>query len=161
MKPIPSEIERVFTEFRTCELSTVARDGTPITWPAATLYDPEAASFLLTTSIGLPIKAFNIRREPRVALLFSDPTASGLASPPTVLVQGRGEVGDDVVSVEGLEHYWQILWARQPMSRLYSLPLVRRFSDYYYMRLPITVTAERMVYWRNGDFTTDAREIRV
>ena len=32
--------------------------------------------FLLTTSIGLPQKAFNIRRNPKVAMLFSEPTGS-------------------------------------------------------------------------------------
>lgn len=161
VKPIPPEIEDVFTEFRTCELSTLARDGTPITWPVATSYDPQAATFLLTTSIGLPAKAFNIRGEPRVALLFSDPTASGLESPPAVLVQGRGVVGDDVVSIDGLERYWQILWERQPMSRYYSLPFAKRFSDYYYMRLVITVRAERVLCWPNGDFTADAKVIVV
>lgn len=159
VKTIPHEIESVFTEFRTCEFSTIARDGTPITWPAATLYDPQKANFLLTTSIGLPAKVFNVRRNPRVSLLFSDPTASGLESPPAVLVQGNAEAGDEVVSVDGLERYWQILWKRQPMSRMYSLPIARHFSDYYYMRLLITVTAKRILVWPSGDFTGEPNEI--
>ncbi len=40
--------------------------------------NPETGKFLLTTSVALPVKAFNIRRDPHVALLFSDPTGSGL-----------------------------------------------------------------------------------
>ncbi len=30
---LPPEVGAVFEEFRTCEMSTLARDGTPITWP--------------------------------------------------------------------------------------------------------------------------------
>ena len=82
--PIPEEVEAVFREFRTCEFSTLAADGTPITWPMLPFWRAETGQFMTTTSIGLPDKAFNIRRNPRVALLFSDPTGSGLFDPPAV-----------------------------------------------------------------------------
>jgi hypothetical protein len=39
-------------------------------------------ALLITTSIAFPQKAFNIRRDARVALLFSDPTGSGLNRAP-------------------------------------------------------------------------------
>ena len=39
----------------------------------------------MTTSIGLPQKAFNIRRNPQVSLSFSEPTGSGVAKPGAVL----------------------------------------------------------------------------
>lgn len=83
---LPPEVEGVFREFCTCEFSTLARDpdhlayGDPVT--------ARGAHFVLTISIGMPQKAFNIRCDPRVSLLFSDPTASGLRRPPAVLVQG-------------------------------------------------------------------------
>ncbi len=83
---LPPEVEAVFLEFRTCEMSTLARDGAPITWPTLPFWRPHEGRFLITTSIGLPHKAFNVRRNPRVALLFSDPTASGL---PQARVSGR------------------------------------------------------------------------
>ena len=85
---VPSEIEAVFREFRTCEFSTMAKDGTPITWPVATLLLREKRQLYMATSIGLPQKAFNIRRDSRVSMLFSDPTGSDLIDPPAVLVQG-------------------------------------------------------------------------
>lgn len=69
---LPRVVEAVFREFRTCEMSTLARDGGPITWPTLPFWRPEEARFLITTSIGLPHKAFNVRRSPRVSLLFSD-----------------------------------------------------------------------------------------
>jgi hypothetical protein len=60
----------------------------------------------VTSAIGLPNKAYNARRNPKVALLFSDPTGSGLPNPPTVVVQGDAIVselitwdGDPVSSV--------------------------------------------------------------
>ena len=58
---------------------TLSRDGTPIAWPTVPVYRPDAGTFLITTSIALPQKAYNIRRDPRVALLFSDPIGSGLS----------------------------------------------------------------------------------
>src|SRR5215213_9067470 len=93
---LPPEVEGVFREFRTCEFSTLARDGAPITWPVITLWQPEEERFVLTTSIGFPRKAFNVRRDGRVSLLFSDPTASGLDEPPAVLVQGEAEVPEEI-----------------------------------------------------------------
>jgi hypothetical protein len=84
--PVPAEVEAVFREFRTCEFSTLAADGTPITWPMLPFWRAETGQFMTTTSIGLPDKAFNIRRNPRVSLLFSDPTAS---SPPPLPSRAR------------------------------------------------------------------------
>ncbi len=83
------EIEEVFREFRTCEYTTISRKGTPVTWPVVLLREKGTGRFIITTSIGLPQKAFNVRRNPKVSLLFSDPTGSGLENPPTVLVRAR------------------------------------------------------------------------
>lgn len=94
---IPAEVAAVFTEFRSAEGSTLAKDGTPIAWPMAVLYQPERGHFVTTTSIGLPQKAYNVRRDGRVSLLYSNGTASGLTKPPAVLVQGDATARDDVV----------------------------------------------------------------
>jgi hypothetical protein len=100
---LPPAIVEVFDSFRTCELTTIGKDGTPTTWPALPLFRPETRTFLFTTSIGLPQKAYNIRRDPRVCLLFSDATASGLSDPPTVL-QGRASAPDELaMEFDGLE----------------------------------------------------------
>ena len=99
----------MFREFRTCEFSTPARDGTPITWPLVTLWRPEERRFVLTASIGLPRKAINVRRDGRVSLLFSDPTASGLQNPPVVLVQGDTKVPEEVrTRFAGFEDYCEL-----------------------------------------------------
>jgi hypothetical protein len=144
---LPDEVASVFAHFRTCELTTLARDGSPITWPAAALWRAEEARFLLTTSIGLPVKAFNIRRNPKVSLYFSDPTGAELTSPPVVLVQGEAEASDRIHMARGLEEYWAMLFRRQPISRAYSWPGVRWFADWYYMRIVISVRPVKVLWW--------------
>ena len=73
------------------------QERVPIAWPTATLYRPDG-TFLITTSIALPQKAYNIRRDGRVAMLFSEPTASGLVGAPQVLVQGTATCPDEIVT---------------------------------------------------------------
>ena len=138
------DVARVVDAYRTAEFATVTRSGTAIAWPACPLYDPDTGTFTLTTSVALPTKAFNIRREPRVSLLFSDPTGSGLDAPQQVLVQGRATCPDVVVSSpEGYERYWARLLSRQPGGQSYGkTALGRRVMDWYYFRLVITVTPE-------------------
>jgi len=151
--PIPAEVEAVFREFRTCEFSTLAVDGTPITWPMLPFFRPSTGQFMTTTSIGLPDKAFNIRRHPRVSLLFSDPTGSGLFEPPAVLVQGDAVAPDEIkTSIGGFEDEIMLVYRRQPAGAMYtSNPATRWFSDWYFMRLEITVTPRRILWWEHGD----------
>jgi hypothetical protein len=139
---VPDELLPLVDAYRTCELLTVNRRGVPIAWPTVCLYQPDDGTFLITTSIGLPQKAFNVRANPQVALLFSDPTASGLDNPPHVLVQGTASCPDEVVtSVGPRAGLWARLAERQPSSRTNSSnPLSRYLLDWYYMRLLITVT---------------------
>jgi hypothetical protein len=160
---LPPEVEGVFRELRTCEFSTLARDGTPITWPLITLWRPEERRFVLTTSIGMPQKAFNIRRDPRVSLLFSDPTASGLENPPAVLVQGEAEAPDAIqTSPDYLPEYWRRIFEIQPAGKVYgSNPPMRRLMDFYYMRLYIFVRPRRVLVWPDGDFGRQPQEVEV
>lgn len=161
---LPPEVQAVISEFRTCEFSTLARDGTPITWPTVPFYDPTRGIFIVTTSIALAQKALNVRRSPRVALLFSDPTASGLTRPPALLIQGDAVAPDRVETAitpdvaEGIAR----LFRRQPAGTLYSSnALTRYLFDWYYMRLRIEVTPRRIRWWPQGDFTAAAHELEV
>lgn len=163
-KSLPSEVEPVIRDFRVCEFSTVAKNGTPITWPLVTLYQPHNSRFLLTTSIGFPNKAFNIRRNSHVSLLFSDPTGSGLENPPSVLIQGNATVQSNVVTeVDGLEKYWRDkIFRRQPASEMMSSNfLARMFMDWYYMRLLIFVTPIVLFWWPQSNFSRHAQKIEV
>jgi hypothetical protein len=159
---LPPEVEDVFEEFRTCEMSTLARDGTPITWPTLPFWYSAEKRFTITTSIGLAQKAFNVRRNPRVSLLFSNPTASGLENPPAVLVQGDAEAPDEIeTSVAGFEDELRKVCRRQPASGAYGNdPFTRRFMDWYFMRLMIHVTQRRILWWPRGDFWQEPFELR-
>ena len=158
---LPREVEVVFEEFRTCELSTLARDGTPITWPTLPFWRSDEKRFLITTSIALAQKALDVRRNPRVSLLFSDPTASGLQDPPAVLVQGDAEVPEEIhTSPNDLGEYWKRIWRIQPGGKVYgSNFLTRSPMDWYYMRLYIYVEPRRILVWPDGDFANTPEEV--
>lgn len=157
---LPDEVVATLREFRTCELTTIGRDGYPSTWPTSASFEPEAGRFVLTTSIAFPQKALNIRRNPRVSMLFSDPTASNLVAPAAVLVQGDAVCPDEIhTSVRGLERYWRdTIFRRQPATDpLGRNPITRRMMDWYFMRLQITVTPRVIRWWPAGDFAQEPR----
>jgi hypothetical protein len=162
---LPSEVLSVLREFRTCEFTTLSKNGTPIAWPVSARYLADQGCFLMTTSIGLPQKALNIRRNPKVSMLFSNPTASGLANPPAVLVQGDASALDEIVTsvnaMEGLREYWlESIFRRQPPSEMISAnPLMRNIMDWYYMRIVITIVPRAVFWWPNRDFTQPARKV--
>jgi hypothetical protein len=136
---LDDNLAAVARAYRTCEFATLAKDGTPITWPTS----PWIADgkLIVTTSLGFPRKAFNVRRDNRVALLFSDPTGSGLDAPPQVFVTGTADCPDEIVTSPGeLSAFWAMLFERQPSCRAYLSPLMRSMADWYFMRLIITVT---------------------
>lgn len=139
--PSPSELATLVDAYRTCEFATVTKAGVPIAWPTVTMCDETTGRFTVTTSIALPTKAVNVRREPRVSMLFSDPTGSGSATLPQVLVRGRASCPDVIrADPKGLEDYWARLYARQPAGRVYGAnALTRALMDWYYFRLVITV----------------------
>lgn len=158
---LPADVEAVFRNFRTCEFSTLARDGTPITWPTLPFWDAPNQRFIVTTSIGFPQKAYNVRRDGRVSLLFSEPTGSGLERPPAVLIQGDATAPDEIVTtLSGYEDGLRQTFERQPGSMVFSAnPLIRHFADWYYMRLMITVTPRAIRWWPGGDMTVPPRVV--
>ena len=142
---IDSDLAVVIRAYRTCEFATLAKDGTPVAWPVSPLLRPDG-TFILTTSVGFPQKAFNIRRDGRVALLFSDPHGSGLTQPAQVLVRATATCPDEIVTAPGeLAEYWSMLFHRQPSSREYLSRLMRPVADWYFMRLVITIMPTQVI----------------
>ncbi|OLT16439.1 hypothetical protein BJF78_14255 [Pseudonocardia sp. CNS-139] len=135
------ELTAVVDGYRTCELATLNRAGVPVAWPVLAVRRPDG-TFVTTTSIAFPQKVANIRRDGNVAMLFSDPTASGVTGAPEVLVQGEATVAPDVAAgPAGTEDVWRRVYERQPQARVYGTgPVTRWLMDYYFMRLVITVT---------------------
>jgi Pyridoxamine 5'-phosphate oxidase len=161
---MPASSLDIIENYFTCEFTTLARDGTPVTWPVSPRL-LEDGRFLLTTSIGLPQKAFNVRRDPKVSMLFSDPTGSGVGEPGAVLVQGDAAAEDRIVtdmsSDPDLAALMETVAARQPAGAIWSSRLGRRMFWAYYMRILIYVTPRRAWFWPTRDFTSAPEELNL
>ena len=168
---LPPEVEAVFKKFWTCEFTTLAKDGTPITWPILPIFQPALYRFVFLTSIGTPQKLFNIRRNRRVSLLYSDPTGSDLIDPPAVLVQGEAQAGDQIITSMAqvdkqirldMQEQGRRLLKHQPAIALYTNNRLSQYlMDWYFMRLLITIQPRRILWWEHGDVMSPAYEIEV
>jgi hypothetical protein len=99
----------------------------------------------LTTPVAFPQKAFNVRRDHRVALLYSDPTGSGLTDPPTVLIQGRAIAPHAFAPLDELADYWREVFGKFPWAaKKLESEQFQRTMDWFYWRIPIYVTPEQV-----------------
>lgn len=141
--------------YRVAEFATLAHDGAPVCWPLAP--DFENGRLIFSTGYVYPTKARNARRNPRVAALFSDPTASGRSDEdPQVLVQGLAEVFDQDLQ-RNTERYVDQLLRRGPlMFRLMvRTPGVRQLLVGYLARIWIEVTPQQEYSWVNGQLRSE------
>ena len=153
---LPDDVQQVFARFVTTEYTTVDRRGHPITWPVTPYYRPGEGAIDVTTGLGYPKKADDARANPHVALLFSDPTGSGLDDPPTVLVQGTAKV-DDADLEANRDRYLRESGEKLPATKRQQPPawLQRRFFSWYFTRIYVYVRPERVFVWRGGDCTSE------
>jgi hypothetical protein len=150
---LPATIRQVFASFVTCEYVTADSRQQPIAWPVTPYYSDGAQTIDVTTGLGYPKKARDAERNPRVSMLFSDPTGSGIESGIRVLVQGVAEV-DDRDLAANRERYWRESWEKLPGTRDIHPPKpVRGLFNWYYTRLYIKVRPERVFVWPDGDQT--------
>jgi len=146
---LPADAQAVFDRFITTELTTVNRAGQPITWPVTPYYRPGAPCIDVTTGLGYPKKADDARANPLVALLFSDPTGSGLSDPPTVLVQGSAEVDDQDLEANRRRYATESLEKLPGLRKLDPPDALKRFLSWYYTRIYIHIRPERVYIWRS------------
>jgi hypothetical protein len=152
---LPDAVCAVFDRFVTTEYTTIDRRGQPITWPVTPYHRREQGCIDVTTGLGYPKKALDARANPKVALLFSDPTGSGLESPPMVLVQGTASVDDDDLDANR-ERYWEEAAEKLPATRDMHPPKpLRSWFDWYYTRIYVHVRPERVYVWPAGDVTSE------
>jgi hypothetical protein len=152
---LPHEVQQVFDRFITTEYTTVDGRGRPICWPVTPYYSPGDPCIDVTTALGYPKKALDARANPKVALLFSDPTGCGMEGAPQVLVQGIADV--DYRDLEAnRERYTRESVAKLPGAKelLPPKPLQRAFS-FYFTRLYVHVRPERVYVWPEGDATRE------
>ena len=148
---LPQDVREVFERFITCEYTTVDSRQQPIAWPVTPFYRSGEPTIDVTTGLGYPKKARDARRNPRVAMLFSDPTGSGIDRRIQVLVQGTAEV-DDRDLVANRERYWRESREKLPGTRdMHPPQLVRGLFNWYYTRVYVKVRPERVFVWPDGE----------
>jgi Pyridoxamine 5'-phosphate oxidase len=150
---LPEEVQQVFARFVTTEFTTVDKRGQPITWPVTPYYAPGGPCIDVTTGLGYPKKADDAAANPKVGLLFSDPTGSGMSHPPMVLVQGTAEVDDRDLDANS-ERYSRELAVKLPGAAGFEPPdFLKSWLSWYYKRIYVHVRPERVYVWRDGDPT--------
>src|ERR671914_2070763 len=150
---LPMEVQQVFARFVTTEFTTVDRRGHPITWPLTPYYRPSDPCIDVTTGLGYPKKAKDARANPKVALLFSDPTGCGIDDAPQVLVQGTADVDDRDLDANR-ERYRREIGEKLPGVKNEMPPKVfDRLLGWYLTRIYIKVRPERVYVWPGGDVT--------
>ena len=148
---LPREVQEVFHRFVTTEYTTVDAAGQPITWPVTPYYRPGGLCIDVTTGLGYPKKARDAALNPKVSLLFSDPTGSGLGQPPQVLVQGTAEV-DDRDLAHNRERYSRESVQKLPATAKLRPPrAVQGLFNWYFTRIYVHVRPERVYVWPHGD----------
>jgi hypothetical protein len=148
---LPPEICEVFDRFITTEYVTVDGRGQPIAWPVTPYHHREEGCVDVTTGIGYPKKADDAAKNPKVALLFSDPTGSGIEDAPMVLVQGTARVDEEDLKANR-DRYAREGAAKLPAAQKGQPPkLLRGMFTWYYDRIYVHVRPERVYVWPGGD----------
>jgi hypothetical protein len=152
---LPDEVQAVFDRFITTELTTISRQGQPITWPVTPYYEPSAPCIDVTTGLGYPKKANDARANPLVALLFSDPTGSGLSDPPMVLAQGSARVDDHDLEANRRRYARESLEKLPGTAGMHPPDPIKRMLAWYHTRIYIHIRLERVYVWPHGDIAAE------
>src|SRR4029453_6294973 len=129
-----------------------------ITWPVTPYYRPGDPCVDKTTGLGYPKKAEDARRNPRVSLLFSDPTGSRIESPPAGVVQGAANVdaGAAAPPDANRERYARESLEKLPETKdMYPPKFVQRLFQWYFARIYVRVRPERIYVWPGGAFSRE------
>jgi hypothetical protein len=154
---LPSDVQDVFDRFITTEFTTIDGRGQPITWPLTPYYRPGDPCIDVTTGLGYPKKANDAAANPRVSMLFSDATGSGIEGCPQVLVQGTADVDDRDLDANR-DRYTRESKEKLPaaMKMVPPKPVQKLFS-WYFTRIYLHVRPERVYVWPDGDATKEPK----
>jgi hypothetical protein len=152
---LPESVQAVFDRFITTEYTTIDAVGKPITWPVTPYYRPGDPCIDVTTGLGYPKKANDARKNPKVALLFSDPTGCGITDPATVLVQGTADVDDRDLEANRVRYDRECIEKLPAVKEMSPPEFMKKRLGWYYTRIYVHVRPERVYIWHNGDMSTE------
>jgi hypothetical protein len=152
---LPPEVRDAFERFVTCELTTVDASRQPITWPVTPYYTQGGPTIDVSTGLGVPKKADDARAHPSVAMLFSDPTGSGIESGIRVLVQGTATVDDEDLKANADRYYHESIVKLPATKKMHPPKPIRGMFNFYYVRLYIKVRPERIFVWPEGNLAEE------
>jgi len=139
-----------------CEYASLKKDGTPITSPVIPFPSENGRTIDVQTGLTYPTKAERARNNPQVCLLYSEPKASPLEKPSTVLVYGQATVYDSDLQAN-TDRYVRMNLARFTMFR--QMPaFIFRQMDGYLARIWIAVTPLKLLWWPEGDMESTPQQ---
>ncbi len=146
----PQEASEVFANAVTAEFATLTRRSTPVTWPLTPYVEPGGTSIDVSSGLTYPSKAERARRNPHVALLFRDPTGSGIRDFPVVLVKGGATVTDRDLQA-GTDRYVRSATTKLPDAYRSTPWPVLKMQAWYWVRIWIHVTPLEIMVWPHAD----------
>ncbi len=153
----PPELLALFERAVTVEYASRTRSGDPVTVPVTPYLGEDGRTLDVSTGLTYPVKAERARRDPRVALLFSDALGTGLERAPVVLVQGLATVRDADLQA-GTDRYVRLSMAKAPEVYAGQPGWLLRTLSWYFARIWIQVTPTRMLWWPEGRLDAQPRE---
>jgi hypothetical protein len=147
--PWPDEVLAILERAITCEYATLTQRNTPITYPVTPYLGDDGCTLDVSTGLTYPAKAERARRNPHVALLYSDPVGSGLTTPPVVLVHGLATVRDADLQAN-TDRYVRLALAKLPEAYRGTPRFLLRRMGWYFTRIWIRVTPIRILWWPEG-----------
>jgi hypothetical protein len=146
----PSELVEVTRRFVTCEYATLAKNGSPVTWPMSPYMGEDGCTIDVSTGLAYPAKAERARRNPKVAILFSDPVGSGMDQAPVVLVHALATVRDSDPQAAS-DRYIRLNMAKFPAAYEGVPAFLLRRQQWYFTRIWVLNTPVRAMVWPDGN----------
>jgi nitroimidazol reductase NimA-like FMN-containing flavoprotein (pyridoxamine 5'-phosphate oxidase superfamily) len=154
--PLPTDLApailEVFDKALVCEFTVISPSGRPITHPLLPLYDSEEGRLYVTSSVLFSKKLEHIKRNPHVAVLFSNKAGIGVSPYRIVLVKGTANVVEDEI-----HHGWERLlplWRKKEpfidnyIKMRYALPL-------FWERSIVEVSPLKLYAWLDGNVNAE------
>ena len=153
----PEGLLPLFEKAITVEYASLTRAGSPVTFPLTPYVGEDGLTLDVSTGLTYPAKAERARRNPKVALLYSDALGSGLARAPVALVQGLATVRDSDLQAN-TDRYVRLSMAKAPDAYKGQPKFLLRSVAWYYARIWIQVAPTRILWWPSGHLDEQPQE---